>query len=118
MKLVKKAYRSEGTDKLVDKSFKELKTSTEGVSLTNFFETYNKLFLQIPKTGTMSHSTIFNRSGEYLKSPGLASDKTIRDLKSNITKLEKKASELEAEKNRLEFDNKNKEQEILLLKQR
>ena len=118
MKLIKKTYKSEGTDKLVDKSFKELKTSTDSVTLTNFFEIYNKLFLQIPKTGTISHSTIFNRSGEYLKNPGLTSDKIIRDLKSNITKLEKKSSKLEAEKNRLEFDNKNKEQEILLLKQR
>ena len=118
MKLNKKAYISKEAEKFIDKSFRELKSTTEGVSLTNFFEIYNKLFFKIPKTGTLSHTTLFNKSGEYLKSPGLSSDKNIRTLKNNIQSLEQKISELEAEKIKLDLDNKSKEQEIILLKQR
>ena len=118
MKLTKKTYISKDAAKFVDKSFKELKQNTEGVSLTNFFEIYNKLFLQIPKTGTLSHTALFNRSGEYLQNVELSSDKIIRDLRNNIQSLNQQIADLEAEKNKLELDNKNKEQEIILLKQR
>ena len=118
MKLTKKTYISKDAEKFVDKSFKELKENTEGVSLTNFFEIYNKLFLQIPKTGTLSHTALFNRSGEYLQNVELSSDKIIRDLRNNIQSLNQQIADLEAEKNKLELDNKNKEQEIILLKQR
>ena len=118
MKLTKKTYISKDAEKFVDKSFKELKQNTEGVSLTNFFEIYNKLFLQIPKTGILSHTALFNRSGEYLQNVELSSDKIIRDLRNNIQSLNQQIADLEAEKNKLELDNKNKEQEIILLKQR
>ena len=118
MKLTKKTYISKDAEKFVDKSFKELKQNTEGVSLTNFFEIYNKLFFQIPKTGTLSHTALFNRSGEYLQNVELSSDKIIRDLRNNIQSLNQQIADLEAEKNKLELDNKNKEQEIILLKQR
>ena len=117
MKLTKKTYISKDAEKFVDKYFKELKQNTEGVSLTNFFEIYNKLFLQIPKTGTLSHTTLFNKSGEYLQSAELSSDKVIRDLKNNIQSLNQQVADLEAEKNILEADNKVKEQEIRLLKE-
>ena len=88
MKLTKKAYQTIEADKLIDRSFNELKSTTEGVSLTNFFEIYNKLFFTIPQTGTLSHTTLFNRSGEYIQNPGLSSDRTIRDLRNNIQSLE------------------------------
>ena len=118
MKLTKKTYISKDAEKFVDKSFKELKQNTEGVSWTNFFEIYNKLFLQIPKTGTLSHTALFNRSGEYLQNVELSSDKIIRDLKNQMRSLEQQVADLEKEKNILEADNKVKEQEIILLKQR
>ncbi len=117
MKLTKKAYQTIEADKLIDRSFNELKSTTEGVSLTNFFEIYNKLFFTIPQTGTLSHTTLFNRSGEYIQNPGLSSDRTIRDLRNNIQSLEQQIADLEAEKNALEADNKVKEQEIILLKE-
>ena len=117
MKLTKKTYQTIEADKLIDRSFNELKSTTEGVSLTNFFEIYNKLFFTIPQTGTLSHTTLFNRSGEYIQNPGLSSDRTIRDLRNNIQSLEQQIADLEAEKNALEADNKVKEQEIILLKE-
>ena len=118
MKLTKKAYESTETDKLIDRSFNELKSSVDNVSLTNFFEIYNKLFFQIPQTGTLSHTILFNRSGEYLQDAELSSDKIIRDLRNNIQSLEQRIATLESEKNILEADNKVKEQEISILKQR
>ena len=117
MKLRKKAYISRDAERIIDKSFKELKSNSEGVSLTNFFEIYDKLFLQIPKTGTLSHTTLFNKSGEYIQNIELSSDTIIRDLKNQMRSLEQQVADLEKEKNILEADNKVKEQEIRLLKE-
>ena len=117
MKLIKNAYTTKAPGKFIDKSFNELKTKTESVSLSNFFDTYKKLFYRIPKSGTLSHTTMFNRSGEFLKNPQLASDKEIEKLKDQILKLKEQISKLELEKSSLEVDNKAKEHEITILKE-
>ena len=116
MKLRKKTYQTKEAENLIDRSFKELKSSIDGVSLTNFFDTYNRLFFQIPKTGTLSHSFIFNKSGEYLQKPNLKSSTQIRELNNKIIDLEKKLADLETENSRLEADNTSKDYEITLLK--
>ena len=117
MKLTKKTFLTSEAEKLIDRSFSEFGKTTNITSVSNFFEIYNKLFFTIPQTGTLSHTTLFNRSGEYIQNPGLSSDRTIRDLRNNIQSLEQQIADLEAEKNALEADNKVKEQEIILLKE-
>ena len=90
MKLNKKIYTTQESDKLIDKSFKELGRKTEGTSLTNFFEIYNNLFLEIPKSGINSHATLASRSNRYI---GLQqtnvelsrANKTIKDLRDKIS---------------------------------
>ena len=118
MKLTKKTYLTSETDKLIDRNFNELSKSRAAVNVDTFFQTYKEIFFRIPKTGTLSHTALFNRSGEYLQNVELSSDKIIRDLRNNIQSLNQQIADLEAEKNKLELDNKNKEQEIILLKQR
>ena len=49
MKLTKKAYQTIEADKLIDRSFNELKSTTEGVSLTNFLKYIISYFLQYHK---------------------------------------------------------------------
>ena len=117
MKLRKKTYQTKEAENLIDRSFKELKSSIDGVSLTNFFDTYNRLFFQIPKTGTLSHSFIFNKSGEYLQKPNLKSSTQIRELNNKIIDLEKKLTDLERENTLLSSKNVSQELEIRELKE-
>jgi len=44
MKLNKKIYTTQESDKLIDRSFKELGKKVEGTSIVNFFEIYDSLF--------------------------------------------------------------------------
>ena len=102
MKLNKKIYTTQESDKLIDKSFKELGRKTEGTSLTNFFEIYYNLFLEIPKSGINSHATLASRSNRYI---GLQqtnvelnrANKIIKDLRDKISRLESENETLKSE---------------------
>ena len=88
MKLRKKIYPTQEANKLIDRSFIEFGDKIKGGSLTNFFEMYNKMFLNIPKTGTFSHTTLYNRSGDYINNPQISSDRKISQLNKKIIELE------------------------------
>ena len=57
--------------KTIDTSFKELLPVPESepiktLTIEEFFEAYNNLFFEIPKTGLNSHNTLIQRSSEYV----------------------------------------------------
>ena len=92
MKLTKKIYTTQESDKLIDRSFKELGKKTQGTSITNFFEIYNNLFFEIPKSGIISHLTLVNRSSEFIEIQPEnkqidRSNKRIKDLENRISRL-------------------------------
>lgn len=58
-------------ERTIDTSFKELlpppQTEPDDVlTVEQFFEAYNNLFFEIPKTGINSHNTLIQRSSEYV----------------------------------------------------
>ena len=69
IKINKKLYsRSDITDN-IDLSFSELlniDNRATDVKLKNFFQEYNNLFYDIPKTGNESHSILFQQSRDYI----------------------------------------------------
>tara|TARA_R110000744_G_scaffold30786_2_gene72661 strand:+ start:63 stop:404 length:342 start_codon:yes stop_codon:yes gene_type:complete len=102
MKLNKKIYTTRESDKLIDRSFKELGKKTQGTSITNFFEIYNDLFLEIPKSGGNSHTTLTSKSGEYVGERQIntqldRANKTIKDLRDKISRLESENETLKSE---------------------
>ena len=102
MKLNKKIYTTQESNKLIDRSFKELGRKVEGTSLANFFEIYDNLFLEIPKSGINSHATLSSRSGKYMDSQQIntqldRANKIIKDLRDKISRLESENETLKSE---------------------
>lgn len=57
--------------KTIDTSFKELlpppqEEIVSTITIEQFFEAYDDLFFEIPKTGINSHNTLIQRSSEYV----------------------------------------------------
>lgn len=88
--LNKNIFNKDEFEKVVDKKFKQLiKTQalTDDISIDDFFQLYDELFLKIPREGDInSHRYILNREAEYL---GVTISETsdIQALLSEITTL-------------------------------
>lgn len=57
--------------KTIDTSFKELLPAPQDepvktLTINEFFEAYDNLFFEIPKTGLNSHNTLIQKSSEYV----------------------------------------------------
>ena len=57
--------------KTIDTSFKELippllENEIPSITVVDFFEAYDNLFFEIPKTGLNSHNTLIQKSTEYV----------------------------------------------------
>ena len=117
MKLQKKLYNAAAAENLIDRSFKESKrTKEDDISIPKFFQLYDKLFYNIPKAGSISHSTIINRSSKYAGGVINNLQRENVDLRNKIIELEVKIQDLQLANNLIELDNNAKESEIFELK--
>jgi len=69
--LNRKVYDKSDYLKTIDTSFNELAPLTpiieeDNITVEQFFEYYNQLFFDIPKTGVNSHNTLIQQSSEYV----------------------------------------------------
>lgn len=69
--LNRKVYKKSDYLKTIDTSFNELilpppVTEENIITVEQFFEYYNQLFFDIPKTGINSHNTLIQQSSEYV----------------------------------------------------
>ncbi len=69
--LNRKVYSKSDYLKTIDTSFNELLSlpptvEEDTVTVEQFFEYYNQLFFDIPKTGVNSHNTLIQQSSEYV----------------------------------------------------
>ncbi len=69
--LNRKVYKKNDYLKTIDTSFNELvlplPVAEENIiTVEQFFEYYNQLFFDIPKTGVNSHNTLIQQSSEYV----------------------------------------------------
>ena len=106
IKLDKQIFSKGDFEKVVDKSFKQLvKPATETTfTLSDFFELYDNLFLEIPKEGEIeSHRFILNRTAEYL-GVNVNDDIDIQALLDEITSL--RTELLDANKTLLDLNKK------------
>jgi hypothetical protein len=61
-------------------------TAAETIDVPGFFEAYDRIFLEIPKTGeTNSHQYITNRSGEYVGGEDISAE--VQALTAEVTQL-------------------------------
>lgn len=69
--LTRVVYDKDDYRKTIDTSFNELlpvvpEEETDTITIEQFFEFYNDLFFDIPKTGENSHNTLIQQSTEYV----------------------------------------------------
>ena len=85
-------------EKVIDTSFSQLvdpaleETTEEVPTVEEFFEDYNTLFFEIPKTGENSHETLIVQSTEYIDFSPLNDE--ITALQEEITSLREEILEL------------------------
>ena len=85
-------------EKVIDTSFSQLvdpaleETTAEVPTVEEFFEDYNTLFFEIPKTGENSHETLIVQSTEYIDFSPLNDE--ITALQEEITSLREEILEL------------------------
>jgi len=117
MKLQKKLYNVEATENIMDRSFKESKrTKDDDISISKFFQLYDKLFYNIPKTGQVSHAYIINKSSKYASGIIDNLNQENLNLRNKIAELEIQIVDLQTAKDLIEFDNNIKEAENFELK--
>ena len=90
--LNKTVYEKNSYNKTIDTKFRELGVTTVAEDLSNtisvntFFENYNQIFYQIPKTGNAnSHEFLVKTSGDYINL--IQSNEQILALQQEISML-------------------------------
>ena len=87
----KTVYSKNQYEKVINTAFTQLvpqssQTQQTGPTVTEFFDLYNQLFYEIPKTGDNSHETLIKRSSEYIDYQ--PTDDTIQALLNEINSLQ------------------------------
>lgn len=92
---IKKAiYSNSKFREVIDTDFSELTKSISKISVEDFFNLYNELFLEIPYTGEYSHTTLSVLSQQVLQPGGKdAKDKEIENLQAMLEDLQKQLLE-------------------------
>jgi len=94
--LEKKVYNNKKTIDFMNTSFSELIKSNPNYTISKFFEVYNNLFYDIPKTGDKSHHSLIVQSQEYINGYEDPKEKVLEKL---IELLEKKDEEFNLKEN-------------------
>lgn len=93
----KPIYSQAGFRKKVNVTFDELTPVAEEINLNEFFNTYNKIFFNIPKEGDLSHTTLVNTSKDFLGDFEDPKDRIIEGLQIQIEDLQLEIANLQAE---------------------
>ena len=92
--LSKRIYGKKGFANKISRDFDELFTPKEDkLNVKEFFDSYQEIFYEIPKSGENSHITIIKQSSEFVGDFLDERDVEITELTSQIVDLEKKLTE-------------------------
>jgi len=97
IKLIKQFLTNQDANNTIDRSFSELITKRNRVTIPEFFDYYNNLFYDIPQLGSLSHKELVDRSIEYLGNYQDPRDIEIQNLNLQIEELTGRVNELEFE---------------------
>lgn len=107
--LNKVVYNKDDYQKTIDTSFNELlplAVTEEQIPLINieqFFQYYNNLFFEIPKTGNNSHNTLIQQSSEYVGNE--QTNDELDALYREVTNLRQELLETQTELSNLREQN-------------
>lgn len=105
IKLIKQFLTNQDANNTIDRSFNELISKRNRVTIPEFFDYYNNLFYDIPRLGALSHQELANKSIEYIGNYQDPRDLEIRNLNFQIEELTQRVNELEFEEIQNEIAN-------------
>ena len=85
--LEKLQYGLSSVNALLDRKFTEFAKNPAEQDIQALFQIYEDIFFEIPETGEKSHTTLFERSRDYLREYIDPKDATIEDLEDKIEEL-------------------------------
>lgn len=85
--LEKLQYGLSSVDSLLDRKFTEFARNPAEQDIQALFQIYEDIFFEIPETGEKSHTTLFQRSRDYLSEYTDPKDLTIEGLEDRIEEL-------------------------------
>tara|TARA_R100000951_G_C2558214_1_gene154715 strand:+ start:150 stop:521 length:372 start_codon:yes stop_codon:yes gene_type:complete len=101
----------------IDNSFKELlplplEEIVETLTIEEFFEAYNNLFFEIPKTGLNSHNTLIQKSSEYIGDEQTNEEldalyAEVTALREQLLETQKELSDIQRAQSESELQNIN-----------
>jgi hypothetical protein len=101
----------------IDNSFKELlppplEEIVETLTIEEFFEAYNNLFFEIPKTGLNSHNTLIQKSSEYIGDEQTNEEldalyAEVTALREQLLETQKELSDIQKAQSESELQNLN-----------
>jgi len=101
----------------IDNSFKELlppplEEIVETLTIEEFFEAYNNLFFEIPKTGLNSHNTLIQKSSEYVGDEQTNEEldalyAEVTALREQLLETQKELSDIQRAQSESELQNLN-----------
>jgi len=103
--------------KTIDTSFKELlpppqEETVTTLTIEEFFEAYDNLFFEIPKTGLNSHNTLIQKSSEYVGDEQTNEEldalyAELASLREQLLETQKELSDIQQAQAQSTLDNLN-----------
>jgi hypothetical protein len=103
--------------KTIDTSFKELLPTPQEeivttLTIEEFFEAYDNLFFEIPKTGLNSHNTLIQKSSEYVGDEQVNEEldalyAELASLREQLLETQKELSDIQQAQAQSTLDNLN-----------
>ena len=93
----KVVYGAKSANDFIDKSFFELFKTKDPVNINRFFSMYNDLFYNIPQVGDKSHTTLIDKSRNYVTGYINPLQIEIDTLREEVIRLTEQLNETEEE---------------------
>ena len=97
IKTSKVTYGAQSANEFIDKSFSELFKTKDPINLNRFFSMYDNLFYNIPQTGDQSHTTLINKSQDYVNGYQNPLQVEVDTLREEVIRLTEQLNETENE---------------------
>ena len=88
---------AQSANEFINRSFTELFKTKDPVNISRFFSMYDNLFYNIPKTGDQSHTTLINKSQNYVDNYQNPLQVEVDSLREEVIRLTEQLNETENE---------------------
>ena len=93
IKISKIVYGAQSANEFIDRSFTELFKTKDPVNISRFFSMYDDLFYNIPQTGDQSHTTLINKSQDYVNNYQNPLQVEVDSLREEVIRLTEQLNE-------------------------